>query len=79
MIQLRLTENKLRALVRILLKESAKNHPLNKLAHKQQATWGHGEIVNPEDYESLINKGIEFTTGTSPRILDAPKRNKDKK
>jgi len=63
---MKITRQQLRKLIR---EENAKKHPLSDLARKQAGTFGHGEIVNPEEYYGHVQKGIEFTHGKAGSAL----------
>tara|TARA_Y100000310_G_C20693011_1_gene823625 strand:+ start:1284 stop:1832 length:549 start_codon:yes stop_codon:yes gene_type:complete len=72
---MRITRQQLRKLIR---EENAKKHPLSDLARKQAGTFGHGEIVDPEEYYGHVQKGIEFTKGRAGSALKEEQETKMK-
>ena len=54
-------------------KKKYHNHHYAQLAAKAGSCWGRGQLADPNSAANLVQRGMEFTEGDAPNILDRPK------
>ena len=51
------------------ISKEARAHPLHAQSERHAKCWGHGSVVNPQEYSGLIQRGINFADGKSKSPL----------
>lgn len=81
---MKITRRQLRRIIReykeMLAKDHVDGHPwsgsLTDLADVQGKTWGHGEVVDPKGFASMVKLSHKFSKGTAPGMVESSRRNR---
>ena len=64
-----MTGHEFRKIILEASRGESSTHALVDLAYHQAKTFGHGEIVDADDYIDLVGKGLDFARGNAKSPL----------